>query len=424
MHARAKTIFSAFLALSLALPASGQQKALELSTVVIDAGHGGQDPGAVSKDGKTREKDLTLSIARLTGKLIKDKYPSVKVVYTRSDDRYVTLNDRAAIANRNQANLFISIHINSVESKQPDGFSAHILGESSHKDRDLFAYNMNVCKKENSVILLEDDYSTKYQGFDPNDPESFIFFHLMQNAFYEQSLLFAADVNAQMAKTSGYGHNRGIHQDPFYVLWKTTMPAVLIEAGFISNSSDLAVMTSEQGKQNIAKAIADAFSVFKARYDGTLEVSGGEAPAAVTATEPVKTEEEAGGKAEPVKEEQKTVVKAEENEPVEVEPEAGGKAEPVKVEEAAVEKTEDVATAVRYAVQVLASSRVIGADDPFFHGWTPKVYKAGDINKYVLSETGDEARMKENFAKIREIFPESFMVRIEGEKIIFWGRRL
>lgn len=424
MHARAKTIFSAFLALSLALPASGQQKALELSTVVIDAGHGGQDPGAVSKDGKTREKDLTLSIARLTGKLIKDKYPSVKVVYTRSDDRYVTLNDRAAIANRNQANLFISIHINSVESRQPDGFSAHILGESSHKDRDLFAYNMNVCKKENSVILLEDDYSTKYQGFDPNDPESFIFFHLMQNAFYEQSLLFAADVNAQMAKTSGYGHNRGIHQDPFYVLWKTTMPAVLIEAGFISNSSDLAVMTSEQGKQNIAKAIADAFSVFKARYDGTLEVSGGETPAAVTATEPVKTEEEAGGKAEPVKEEQKTVVKAEENEPVEVDPEAGGKAEPVKVEETAVEKTEDGAAAVRYAVQVLASSRVIGVDDPYFHGWTPKVYKAGDINKYVLSETGDEARMKENFAKIREIFPESFMVRIEGEKIIFWGRRL
>lgn len=413
MHARAKAIFAVLLALSTVFPAAAQQKALELSTVVIDAGHGGEDPGAISKDKKTKEKDLTLSIAKLTGKYIKEAHPSVKVVYTRTTDKFVTLNDRAAIANRNQANLFISIHINSVDSKQPDGFSAHILGESSHKDRDLFAYNMNVCKKENSVILLEEDYSTKYQGFDPDDPESFIFFHLMQNAFYEQSLLFAADVNEQMTKTSGYSHNRGIHQDPFYVLWKTTMPAVLIEAGFISNSGDLAVMTTDKGKENIAKSIADAFSVFKKRYDGTLDVSGAKAEAKPEAKPETKPEAKAETKPE-TKTETETEVKPE----VKSEQEAKAETEVKPEQEAKPE------TGVRYAVQVLASSRTLEASDPFFHGWTPKCYKVGEINKYVISETADEKAMKENFAKIREIFPESFMVRIDGGTFTFWGRRL
>lgn len=180
-----------------AVPAGGQtaEKAKpRLRTVVIDPGHGGKDAGCVSRDRKTYEKNVTLAISKMLGAKIKENYPDVAVYYTRLTDRYLTLNERADIANRNHADLFISVHINSNESTSPSGFSAHIFGRSSGKDSDLFANNMDVCRRENSVILLEDDYSTKYQGFDPDNPESFIFFNLMQHAFYEQSLLFAGQV--------------------------------------------------------------------------------------------------------------------------------------------------------------------------------------------------------------------------------------
>ena len=142
---------------------------LKLKTVVIDAGHGGKDAGAVSPDRKTYEKNITLAIAKLLGQKIQAAYPDVRVVYTRTTDRYVTLNDRAEIANGCNADLFISIHINSFSKSSPNGFSSHILGQSGNKDRDLFSFNQELCRRENSVILLEDDYATKYQGFNPND---------------------------------------------------------------------------------------------------------------------------------------------------------------------------------------------------------------------------------------------------------------
>ena len=231
---------------------TSEARKLRLNTVVLDPGHGGKDAGCVSKDGKTYEKNLTLSIAKLLGQKIKEEYPDVKVYYTRLTDRYITLNERADIANRNHADLFISIHINANTSSSPSGFSAHIFGRSSGKDSDLFRGNMELCRRENSVILLEDDYSTNYQGFDPEDPESFIFFNLMQNAFYEQSLLFAGDV-IQSLSGGPIVKNRGVSQDPFFVLWKTSMPSVLLELGFISNSADLKVLTSEKGRSQIRK---------------------------------------------------------------------------------------------------------------------------------------------------------------------------
>ena len=271
MRVREKSILAALFSLFILVPASAQEQNVKLTTVVLDAGHGGSDPGAVSRDGRVSEKNLTLAICEKVGARITEAYPEVTVIYTRTDDRFVTLDARAEIANRNQANLFISFHINSFETAAPDGFSTHIMGESSKKDVDLFAYNMNVCKRENSVILLEDDYSTTYQGFDPNDPESFIFFHLMQNAYYEQSLLFAADVNRQVSQDGLFRHDRGIHQDPFYVLWKTSMPAVLIESGFISNPDDLNFLTKEKGIDKIADSVFNAFSIFKERYDESTD---------------------------------------------------------------------------------------------------------------------------------------------------------
>ena len=184
-----RTIYLLLAAVLTCIQAGAQD--FSLSTVVIEAGHGGTDPGAVSRDGKNYEKTFTLDIAQKLSDKIKAECPGVKVILTRDKDKSVALNDRAAIANKAGADLFISIHINSASSTTPNGYSVHVLGKSSNKNRDLFAYNMDVCKRENSVILLEDDYTTTYQGFDPSDPESFIFLQLMQNSNLEQSLAFA-----------------------------------------------------------------------------------------------------------------------------------------------------------------------------------------------------------------------------------------
>ncbi|MBR5925595.1 MAG: N-acetylmuramoyl-L-alanine amidase, partial [Bacteroidales bacterium] len=244
---------------------------LKLRTVVIDAGHGGKDAGAVSKDKKTYEKTFTLAIASKLSEKIKEEYPDIKVVMTRSTDKFVELRDRAAIANKAGGQLFISIHINSAYSTSPNGYSVHILGQSSNKNRDLFAYNMDVVKRENSVILLEDDYSTKYQGFDPSDEQSYIFMSLMQNAHLEQSLLVASIISEKL-KGGPVKADRGIWQDPFYVLWKTAMPSVLVELGFISNANDLSILKQEKNRDELAVRLFEAFKESKTVYDGSLDL--------------------------------------------------------------------------------------------------------------------------------------------------------
>ncbi len=344
--------------------AAAQQSSstLKLRTVVLDPGHGGKDAGCVSRDRKTYEKNLTLSIARLLGQKITQAYPDVKVVYTRTTDKYVTLNDRAEIANRNHADLFISIHINSFSSSSPNGFSAHILGQSRDKNRDLFSYNMDVCRRENSVILLEEDYSTKYQGFDPEDPESFIFFNLMQNAFYEQSLLFAADVEKELSK-GPITHSRGISQDPFYVLWKTTMPAVLLELGFISNPADLKIMNSSAGREQLASRLFAAFREFKKKYDGSLDLS------AARAAQPERQED------------------------VSAQTSAGD---------------------TRYGVQILVLSKKLRKGDRALKGYDPEIFSAGSLYKYVVGISGSEAEARDTYRTVRRKFPDSFPVKISG----------
>jgi len=391
-----KALFLAVMILSSAALEAQNKQDLKLKTVVLDAGHGGTDAGAVSKDGKTKEKDLTLAISKRVGAKIVAAYPDVKVVYTRPEDKFVTLQDRADIANRNQANLFISIHINAFTSTTPDGYSSHILGESSKKNTDLFAYNMNVCKRENSVILLEDDYTTKYQGFDPNDPESFIFFHLMQNAFYEQSLLFAADVQAEMGKNSGFTSDRGIHQDPFFVLWKTTMPSVLIENGFISNAKDLAILRTEEGIENISESIFRAFSKFKARYDGSTDFSK------MTSTQnPVQLPPPA-----------RTAPK---DSTVQVPPPPRAPKQEEPKPQAKEPAAED--TTVKYGIQVVVSSKVLADDDPFFCGFPATRHPAGMINKYMVYEQASEEEVRKVWPEVKKKFPDSFVVRIEGKSI-------
>lgn len=347
-------------------------ESLKLRTVVIDAGHGGKDAGAVSKDKKTYEKTFTLSIASKLSEKIKEEYPEMKVVMTRSTDKFVELRDRAAIANKAGGQLFISIHINSAYSTSPNGYSVHILGQSSNKNRDLFAYNMDVVKRENSVILLEDDYSTKYQGFDPSDEQSYIFMSLMQNAHLEQSLL-AASIISEKLKGGPIKADRGIWQDPFYVLWKTAMPAVLVELGFISNSNDLSILKQESNRMAIADRLFEAFKEYKTVYDGSLDLHKDEA------TAEIKTEATAPN-----------VQPAVQSEPV---------------------------AEVRYGTQIFASSRVIPSADPMFMGYEPVVVNIGSLNKYIIGvfESEDEARKANVTIKVK--YPGSFMVKITADGV-------
>ena len=348
-----------------------------LKTVCIDAGHGGHDPGCMSADRKTREKDLTLSIALKLAAEIRKGQPDVKVVMTRETDKYVTLNDRADIANKANSDLFISIHINAASNRSASGFSVHCLGQSSVKGRDLFSNNMEIVKRENSVILLEDDYSSKYQGFDPNDPESFIFFNLMQNAHLEQSLLFADDV-ANALKNGPVRKSRGISQDPFLVLWRTAMPAVLIECGFMSNAGDLANMKTDENQKKIAHQLYNAFVSFKKKYDASI---GGQ-----TATPAAKAETVPAPAPEPA---------------------------PVSSPEAS-EKT----VAGSFGTQVLASGRKMSTSDPYFKGYEATAVWTGKLYKYVVGVKATEAEAREEAKKIKKIFPDSFVVRIEENNTV------
>lgn len=273
MNRRFRTLIFVLL-FSMPFVCTAQKKDHSLRTVVIDPGHGGHDPGGVSKDKKTFEKDVVLSISKMLGEKIKAAYGSeVKVIYTRTTDVFIPLSQRAQIANKNNADLFISVHINSVTSTDPSGHSVYVLGKSK-KGVDVVAKNLDVCKTENSVILLEDDYTTEYQGFDPSDEASYIFMTLMQSAFYEQSIEFASTVEKELTKgpiKKVYGS--GVHQDAFLVLWKTSMPAVLLELGFISNKDDLAVLRSEKDKDLIAERIFAAFKTYKKNYDQTMKLA-------------------------------------------------------------------------------------------------------------------------------------------------------
>ena len=262
---RAICLFTALIVQAAVLNAQN----LSLSTVVIDPGHGGHDAGAVSKDKKTYEKNLVLDISKRLSEKIKAKYPDVKVILTRSTDVYVELGERARIANRANADLFISVHINASAKTAPNGYSVHLLGQSSKPDRDLFAYNMDVCRRENEVIRLEDDYSTKYEEYDPDDPESMIFLMLMQNAYLEQSLIFAQTVQSHL-KGGPIRADRGIWQDPFLVLWKTSMPAALVELGFISNPDDLNILRQSDQRDKIADSLLAAFSEYKKQYEASI----------------------------------------------------------------------------------------------------------------------------------------------------------
>ena len=260
--------------------AFSQKKAAgQVKTIVIDAGHGGDKPGAVGK--KSKEKNITLSLALKLGKLIEENYPDVRIIYTRTTDVDITLAERARIANRAKADLFLSIHCNSWTNSSPTGVETYVMGLSQSKA------NMEVAKKENADILLEKDYkdNSDYQGFDPNSPESYVMFAMYQNAYIDKSLDFAGLIQDQY-KSAIKTINRGVKQAEIFVLYKTAMPAVLTEVGFISNPEEEQYMMSDEGQATIVVSIFKAFVAYKSQTEGVkppselkIELKGYKAPA-------------------------------------------------------------------------------------------------------------------------------------------------
>ena len=390
-------VFVAVALLAIPVP-TGAQNGLKLKTVVIDAGHGGKDAGCVSRDKKTYEKNIALDIAQRLQKKIQSAYKEVNVVMTRNSDTFVELEKRAVIANKANANLFISIHVNAVEKgTQANGYSIHVLGQSQRKGNDLYSKNLDLVKRENAVILLEDNYETKYQGFDPNDPQSSIIFSLMQNAHLNASLSFAEDVANAMG-SSPIHHSRGVSQDPFWVLWRTAMPSVLIEVGFMTNPDDLAVMRSAEGREEIAANIFRAFCVFKHRYDGSMMPKEDVQPAqpAVQQPAPVPAEEP------------KADAAVKEAEPA---------AQPVAAAKPATEAKPAPAPAadgIVYGYQVLASGKKMDPKDPFFHGYTPMIIKVDKLYKYIICTGNSVSEVRKNSQKVHAIFKDSYLVKVEN----------
>ncbi len=229
-------------------------KKYKIRKIVIDAGHGGKDPGAVGK--KSYEKNITLAIALKLGKYIKKYIKGVEVIYTRKTDVFVELHKRAEIANKNNADLFISIHVNSNRKTKPYGTSTYVMG--LHKSEE----NLDVAKRENSVILVEKNYKSHYEGFDPNSPESHIVFSLFQNAYLDQSLNLAQKIQKQF-KLRARRKDGGVRQAGLLVLWQSTMPSVLVETGFISNRKEERYLMSSKGQDYIAYANFRAFRDYK-----------------------------------------------------------------------------------------------------------------------------------------------------------------
>lgn len=244
-------IFSLFFILSSFMPLNTHT--YEVKTIVIDAGHGGKDPGCIGAHSK--EAIVALGVATELGRILKEYMPSVKVIYTRDTDDFVELHERANIANKAGADLFISIHCNS-------GPSAAYGTETFTMGLHTSNGNLEVAKRENNVVLKEDNYIEKYDGFDPNSPEAHILFSLFQNAHIDNSLLFASKIENQFAKRVNR-HSRGVKQAGLLVLWKTAMPSVLIETGFLTNKTEENYLTNKENQVLMASGIYRAFKEYK-----------------------------------------------------------------------------------------------------------------------------------------------------------------
>ncbi len=252
MLQKSLTLLKIYFVLVMAMPFSAFAE--KNFTLVIDAGHGGRDVGAMGR--KAKEKTINLNVALAFGKLVETKCPEVKVIYTRKTDKFVALSERAAIANRNNADLFISIHTNAVaRGKKVYGTETFTLGMARADE------NLEVAKRENSVITYEDNYKQTYAGFDPNSPESYIIFEFMQDRYMEQSVELARCIQTQYT-SHAKRQNKGVKQAGFLVLRETSMPSVLTELGFISTPAEENYLNSARGQQQLAQSLYNGFATY------------------------------------------------------------------------------------------------------------------------------------------------------------------
>lgn len=241
-------------------PAGKPERSSVIRTVVIDPGHGGKDPGAQGKNG-TKEKNVVLAIGLEVGRLIRENYPNVKVIFTRKTDVFIELHERGAISNRNKADLFLSIHANALPASRRDYYGTETYVMGLHKSEQ----NLAVAKRENAVILQEANYEKKYKGFDPDSPLGMIMLENYQNAYLTSSLNFASKIERYFKRAGRT--SRGVKQAGFIVLWETATPSVLIETGYLSNPDEEAFLRSEDGQARLADAIFKAFEQFKKEMD-------------------------------------------------------------------------------------------------------------------------------------------------------------
>lgn len=360
-------------------------------TVVIDPGHGGKDPGAVGKTG--REKDINLKVALMLGEMITDNYKDVNVVYTRKTDKYVTLKQRPAIANEADGDLFISIHTNASESRSASGSETFTLGLSKSDA------NFEVAKRENSVLLLENDHES-YQGFDPTSPESYIMFEFMQSKYIDQSVEIAYYVQKEFAAQKRL--DRGVRQAIFWVLHQVKMPSILIELGFITNSSEEQYLLSFDGQNAYAKSIYKAFKKYKHEYDKRTISINSSVSSDKEKPEPEKEKFEKKPSNKPTS---KTEIKSEKND-------TENKSETVT----------DNKNNVVFKIQAFSSKTELEknhSDLIKLKNFQPITFiKENNWYKYICIETKSYSEAEEKLVEVRKKFKDAFIVAFKDDKKI------
>ena len=401
------------LATSLFATGGGEKKRF---TLVIDAGHGGHDAGACGKYGK--EKNINLNVALAFGKLVENNCPDVKVVYTRKKDVFIPLQRRADIANSNKADLFISIHTNALPGgKIAYGSETYTLGIARA------AANLEVAKRENSVITYESDYKTTYEGFDPSKAESYVIFEFMQDRYMKQSVELARQIQKNYAAAGR--QNKGVHQAGFLVLRNTTMPAVLTELGFISTPQEENYLTSDRGVRELSRSIYNGFIAYRKQHDKAT------APVAPLPAEPI---DDAPARAKetpkPAEPPVQPVPAQPDNKPAETpgatpapqDGEPQGQT-PESAPDAAATPASNPGKAAEnrpvFKVQILVSSTKLPAASPRFKKQSPiDCYRDGTLYKYTCGSSASYAEMRSKQKKLSVLFPGCFIVAfLGGERI-------
>ena len=347
-----------FLLLLMAVPAMAQKSGKKPFTVVIDAGHGGVDPGALGK--KSQEKNINFNVSKRLGELIKEAYPEVKIIYTRTTDVKIPLARRADIANKANANLFISIHSNASKNRNANGCQTFTLGAGSDAEAKAAAMY------ENEVILSEENFEETYKGFDPRSSESYIIFELMRSHDMEMSVKLAEMVQRGMVKGTAL-NDRGVSSAGFLVLHRTVMPSILVELGFISNSKDESVIASKEGQEKLARGIFNGFAEYYALYG-----KGKESKKATTTQEQPAQERSSAAKSD----------------------------KPV------------------FKIQIMTSESQLKSNDSRFKGLKTDFYKEKGFYKYTHGESEDYNEILKLKKQIADKFKDAFIIAfLGGEKI-------